>query len=170
MTKQRVADKISKWAKIGGPEECWEYKLKNIVRNGTGRLIYGRVYLDGKRVRAHRAAYELAFGGIPHGMYVCHRCDNTLCLNPSHLFAGTPQDNVADKMAKGRHSVAWGEKNGQSTLTDKQVREIRKRLKAGALQREIASEFGISQPLVSMIKNGRTRNAASNKSRRNKSP
>jgi hypothetical protein len=170
MVDQQIIDRIATWANVGGPSDCWEFRLKTFVRNYTGRLKYGRVSIGGKRFRAHRAAFELAFGKIPHGMYVCHRCDNTLCLNPSHLFAGTPQDNVADKMSKGRHAIAWGEKNGQSTLTDKQVREIRKRLKAGALQREIASEFGISQPLVSMIKNGRTRNAASNKSRRNKSP
>ena len=64
---------------------------------------YGQVRLPKQRSRgAHRVAYEQAFGPIPEGMVVCHRCDNPPCVNPEHLFVGTQLDNQRDMRAKGR--------------------------------------------------------------------
>lgn len=63
------------------------------VRSGYG-LYRGR--------RAHRVAYELAYGPIPPGLEVMHRCDNRPCVRPEHLWAGTHADNMRDKVAKGR--------------------------------------------------------------------
>jgi hypothetical protein len=71
----------------------------------TGTLIpggYGRVH-----VAAHRLAYQLANGPIPGGMLVLHRCDNPPCCNPEHLFLGSPQDNMTDKVRKGRCRNGW---------------------------------------------------------------
>jgi hypothetical protein len=96
---------------------------------------------------AHRYSYELTHGDIPTGMNVCHRCDVRNCVNPDHLFIGTAADNQADKVAKGRQ--LRGEQAGMAVLTNKQVLEIRA---AVGLQREIATKYGVSRPLVSMIK------------------
>ena len=78
------------------PSGCWEW---NGNRNHRG---YGKFDINGRRYRAHRVAWERAHGPIPPGMFVCHHCDNPPCINLTHLFLGTPMDNVHDAMRKGR--------------------------------------------------------------------
>jgi hypothetical protein len=79
--------------------------------NGTDGRGYGWIHVDGKTVKTHRVAWILANGPIPEGLGVLHRCDNPPCgeTEPSeaypdgHLFLGTPADNTADMLSKGRH-------------------------------------------------------------------
>lgn len=75
---------------------------------------YGRVRYKGKKFLTHRLMWEFEKGPIPEGMQVLHKCDNPSCANVDHLFLGTNQDNVDDKMMKGRepHSKRTHCKNG----------------------------------------------------------
>ena len=75
---------------------CWEWTGP---RNEHG---YGLISQSGRRIRAHRAAYEQTHGPIPSGALICHTCDNPPCCNPEHLWAGSMADNMRDAAAKMR--------------------------------------------------------------------
>jgi len=98
---------------------CWLW-LGSVNEHNYGRVIY-----KGKRIYAHRHSWEAFNGEIPEGLKVLHKCDNPLCINPDHLFLGTQSDNMKDKVSKNRQHRLKGEDHGQSTLTDKDVLEIR---------------------------------------------
>lgn len=119
------------------------------------RLAYGKFWdNDAKRsVVAHRAAWQLFCGSIPHGMKVLHRCDVAACVNPEHLFLGTPKENTHDMIRKGRHApmiaARRGEQSNFNKITAEQVLAIRN---ATGKQRAIAAQFGVTQSCVSLIK------------------
>jgi hypothetical protein len=83
-------------SKVTTGDGCW---LWNGARDGKG---YGRLIIKDVNARATRVAWELAYGEIPSGLYVCHRCDTPSCVRPDHLFLATNDENMADMVAKGR--------------------------------------------------------------------
>lgn len=74
------------------------YGYINVMRRGKSRSV-----------NTHRAMWIALDGEIESTVYICHTCDNPLCANPEHLFAGTPKDNTHDMLAKNRHN------NGRKT-------------------------------------------------------
>lgn len=130
----------------------------------TDKDGYGKTKVNGKSWRAHRAMWTAAKGRIPDGMLVCHRCDNPRCLNIEHLFLGTPAQNMADKVAKGRYvggpycwknRTAAGANNCNSKLDEASVRRMRALRFAGLGHGEIASVFLVSAKQVEKICSGR---------------
>lgn len=112
---------------------------------------YGCLRVNGKARRVHRIAYELAYGEISSELNVCHRCDNKLCIESTHLFLGTHGENVADRHIKGRD--ARGEKHGRVKLTTDNVRTIRNRVECGISKTQLAYEFGVDSSLIRQIVN-----------------
>jgi predicted XRE-type DNA-binding protein len=140
-------DPISRFNKFVSKVDsgCHEW-TSTIHRDG-----YGKFYLDGKQMSAHRAAYMLFVGAIPKGMLVMHTCDNRKCVNPKHLRVGTYSDNFQDMVSKNRHI-------GRRKLTNDQVLRIIDLLNKGQhSQQEIGDMVGISQITVSRISKGQRR-------------
>jgi predicted XRE-type DNA-binding protein len=105
----------------------------------------------------HRWVYIQAYGPLPRTTVVRHKCDNPRCINLDHLVAGSQRDNMHDMIARGRARHRYGEDHPQSKLTTEQVQEIRRLYnETPMLQREIATQFHISQSLVSNILRGLT--------------
>jgi hypothetical protein len=72
---------------------------------------YGMVSQGGYRTPAHRYFYEHLVGEFDVELYILHKCDNPICVNPDHLFPGTPKENSEDMVSKGRSLK--GDKNPQ---------------------------------------------------------
>jgi len=90
------------WARVDcrGPLECWPWKGGRRSRTGRRNAgTYGGLWMNGRMVLAHRVAL---FGAEQRPEKALHTCDNPLCCNPTHLFAGSQLANVRDQLAKGR--------------------------------------------------------------------
>lgn len=131
---------------------CW---LWTAATNG-GR--YGKIRPDTgerKNLLAHRVAWELYRGPIPAGLYVCHKCDNILCVNPDHLFLGTSRDNRQDMVRKQRGGFR-GCRNPKCKLTEASVRSIRLMWAGGRSVGDLAASYCVNKATISNIVSGRT--------------
>lgn len=132
-----------KWIPV--PESgCW------LWIGATYNSGYGQIKTPKKSFRAHRVALMLSGVNLQDDQLALHKCDNKLCVNPDHLYAGTHQENMDD--ANERKRRVCGEKHHSSKLTADDVSAIRKRLANGETQIAIAKEYGIHQSTVYEIK------------------
>ena len=142
----------------GAIDECW---LWQGTRYASG---YGQAQILKKRLGAHRLSWQLHYGEIPKGLWVLHKCDTPLCVNPAHLFLGTAKDNTQDMIAKDRNRVTreairirpLGEKNHAAKANESQVRIIRSRFAAGERICNIARDIGLRYAIVQDIANRKT--------------
>lgn len=107
------------------------------------------INIDGKTHLAYRVALELA-GQKIGGQCVCHKCDNEICLEPSHLFMGTPDDNLKDAASKNRMPI--GEKHHRAILSDSDVFKI---MEDRRTVHQIAAHYKVSPSNIQRIKSGR---------------
>lgn len=130
-------------------------------KNRFGKPTYGQLTyrLNGKSktYNTHRLAWLFAFGEIPTGMHVLHRCDNPICLNPDHLFLGTNADNMEDRNKKGRtKGCTGGEQHPKAKMTDAKVKKMRRQFAEGVRIYVLAKQYGIRQVTVAKIVYRRT--------------
>lgn len=133
--------------------ECWEWKA------GFNLAVQPRpiFWIKRRQEYAHRVAFSLIHGPIPEGKWVCRRCDNPKCVNPNHLFLGTPQINHDDMKNKGRRASFVGEKNSQSKLNATAVRLMRALYLESSLSKAgISRMFGVSAPVGNRAIRGET--------------
>ena len=109
-----------------------------IEATAIGRDGYGVKNVKGKSVRAHRWAYEQAFGPIPKDLHICHHCDNPSCINPNHLYAGTRKQNMADKIKRNRIPKHY-------KLTDQDVNDI---LSSKDTAKVLGKKYGVSYATI----------------------
>lgn len=128
-----------------GDSMCWTW----IGGRETGR--YGRFNMNGASMNAQRAAYILFIGPIPRNAHICHTCDNRLCVNPKHLYAGSNETNVKDRVARGR--TARGELAGNAKLTEQDILSIYRDTRTRAA---VARAYGVTPSVIERVASGKT--------------
>jgi hypothetical protein len=144
------------WEKVSIPPDvltgCWEWRA---YRKAGG---YGTVQVKAngrwREAYAHRIGWSLVNGDVPEGKFVCHRCDNRGCVNPTHLFLGTPAENSKDMTNKRRS--AHGERAARAKLSPDVVRSIRARCTSGETLTAVAKSLGLPLSTVFNIKTRRS--------------
>lgn len=140
------------WSKVDKERtdtDCWHWKGPFFSVSG-----YGSFQIKDRPYGAHRVAWTLTNGPIPDGMSICHRCDDRACVNPSHLFMGTPADNSADMVTKGRQAKRPGSQHHNAKLTEAVVREILADIESRPT--ELGRKYGVSPSTICDIRSGRT--------------
>ena len=124
-------------------DECWPW---NGATAGGGYGVFG---FKAKSMRAIRAVME-----VFDERCVLHKCDNPICCNPDHLYAGTYSQNTQDMILRGRRRNQSGENAPRATLTNQQAATI-KSLLGQVRQVDLAEKFNVKRCVIADISRGR---------------
>lgn len=127
--------------------ECWEWKASLMIRGN-----YGQFRHNNKTLKSHRISYELSFGQIPNGKMICHKCGNSKCCNPNHLYAGTAKENWHDAINhKTAHNLPpiHPENVHCAKINYEIANEIRNSNESGVV---LGKKYNITKSMVSRIR------------------
>lgn len=146
-------------------EETKKQKLEKKLKKYKDCLVwtgckdkdgYGKIQIGKKHYRTHRLAYEIAYGEIPKGKMICHKCSNKACCNITHLYVGNAKINANDREEHG-HNAFKGERNPKAKLSIAEVIMIKDLYKSGDFTyKELGDRFDVSGHQISLIINKKT--------------
>lgn len=142
---RELAEKVDKTA----PGGCWEWLG---CRDKEGYGVRGRrVGMPTRRV--HRLSWELHNDRPAGDLHVLHHCDNPPCVNPAHLFVGTNQDNIMDRVRKERSPR--GQDIYAAKLDPGKVESIREEYAGGGVtQDDLAEKYNVQRTTISLVLRG----------------
>jgi len=149
-----LKNKLLTRSKFNENSSCLEWQYGKAARG------YGSVYFKRKVFLTHRASWMAFKGDIPDGLMVCHRCDNTSCINIDHLFLGTQSQNMDDMISKGRWKKGIRRKKITTDTDDKKQRrqivfdvhpEFHKKVKILAAKRNVSMSLWINRAIIDYI-------------------
>lgn len=139
--EQRPSIEEKFWLNVEKEDGCWPWT------GSTDKDGYGILEYEGKFFRANVFSLKLDGRPVPQGQYACHTCDNPPCVRPDHLYPGTPTQNMADALARGRLQI--GERHYAAKLTEASVVEIRN---SHETDKTLAERYGVSDSLIYLVR------------------
>lgn len=144
-----VLERIRRHTDVRGPDDCWPWMAKRHARG------YGETTIRRKDVRVTRVLLAARLGRpLAPDEHALHTCSNPPCCNPAHLFVGSHQENMDQRLAEGNY--ARGERHHAVSLTAEIVRAIRIRVAGGETRQAVARDYGISPSTAGRIVARRT--------------
>ena len=118
-----ATNRFNRYFSPGEPGKCWPW------RGPKNKKGYGVLGINYRVIYAHRISFAIAnkVKLPPSSTFICHSCDNPICVNPEHLFAGNREANHMDAVKKGRANFSCGESNQRARLTEQQVKYVREK-------------------------------------------
>lgn len=141
--EQKFWSRVDKTPGFGPHGDCWQWTGKPTTHG------YGAVLINRASVSTHRAAWFYTYGEMPK-LWILHSCDNPICVRPSHLREGTPADNAADMVKRGRQSK--GEHRPNTTLTNADILAIRSAPEVWGIQTRLSHQYGVPTSSISRIR------------------
>jgi len=123
---------------------CIENKSYYHNPEGYPRTTYNRLPIN-----VARLIMQLIYGKeAVEGKLICHKCNNTKCINPNHLYIGTDKTNAADRRVSGGYKYGLEHRNFKVNVPTAVIVSLRDDY--GMSLRDIAAKVGMSKEGVSL--------------------